>query len=127
MPLSLEVPVPVAPVPDAELASALSAAASAGRPLSYYTALDDVPCKATMVRAIHADLLRATMVGGEYRLTPEDVADWLERRRRPANGASSTLTPDLREWAEKVAAEAPALAPTQAAEVARILAGGAAA
>ncbi|MDJ0454066.1 helix-turn-helix domain-containing protein [Gordonia amicalis] len=119
--------MPVAPVPDAELASALSAAASAGRPLSYYTALDDVPCKATMVRAIHADQLRATMVGGEYRLTPEDVADWLERRRRPANTVSSTLTPDLREWAEKVAAEAPALAPTQAAEVARILAGGAAA
>lgn len=119
--------MPVAPVPDVKLTSALSATASAGLPLSYYAALDDVPCKATMVRAIHADLLRATMVGGEYRVAPEDFADWLERRRRPANAASSTLTPDLREWAEKVAAGAPALAPTQAAEVARILAGGAAA
>lgn len=107
----------------------VSVDATEGLPLSHYAAVPHYPSRATMLRAIRCEPGRpplvATRVGGEYRVTPADFDAWLALRRVPANTSSSPLTPDMREWAEQVAAEAPALAPAQAAEVARILAGGA--
>ncbi|WP_341257829.1 hypothetical protein [Gordonia malaquae] len=87
----------------------------------------DAPSIYTIKRAIKSDQLPAFFVGRELRVYGPDFEKWLASRVRPANRAAKELTPEVRAWAEEVAATAPDLTPAQAAAAARLIVGGASA
>ena len=88
----------------------------------------EAPSRETVLRDIRKHRVDgACLIGKTYYVTDQDFEQYLVSRIRPVD-ATAALTPDVREWAERVAAEAPALSPAQAAQAARlIVAGGASA
>lgn len=77
----------------------------------------------TFRKKIAAGELPAVRVGRQYRVLQSD----LEVLAEPVSSKTSAIPDPIREWAREVAASAPPLTASQAAEVARIIRGGAAA